>query len=128
MSYDISTKGYELTFEERDDYLYALVEGEVDNYEISHLYWQEVIDECKRLGRQKLLVEEAITGNNTTSDTFQVAAELRSMGLVNIRLAFVDRFTEHDEVNKFGEIVAINRGVEGRVFNRISEAEEWLRS
>ncbi|MEO8647554.1 MAG: hypothetical protein ABI539_00165 [Acidobacteriota bacterium] len=128
MTSNLGTKGYELTFEERDDYLYALVEGETDNYEISHFYWQEVIEECKRLGRKKLLVEEAIIGNNSEGDTFQVASELRSMGLVDIKLAFVDRFTEHDEVNKFGEMVAINRGIESRVFDRISEAEEWLRS
>ena len=38
----------------------------------------------------------------------------------------VDRYLDQQEVNSFGELVAVNRGLSGKVFNNIAEAESWL--
>lgn len=48
------------------------------------------------------------------------------MGFFGIRIAFVDRYIEQMDLNRFGELVAINRGIYGKIFNKFTEAENWL--
>jgi hypothetical protein len=45
-----------------------------------------------------------------------------------LKIAFLDRKAEHNELNLFGETVAVNREVYGRVFSDIGEAEKWFRA
>jgi hypothetical protein len=45
-----------------------------------------------------------------------------------LKIAFVDRKTDQNQLNRFGETVAVNRGVHGRLFTDVSEAEIWLLS
>src|SRR5688500_10922716 len=96
MNSDTTHKLYTLTCEHRPDYLYAYVEGQHDNYEISRQYWQEVIDECNRAGYSKVLVEEAIEEQSSMIDTFQLVSEFGEMGLRGIKMAFVDRFRSEE--------------------------------
>lgn len=119
-------KPYSLTFEDRPGYLYAYVEGVEDSYRISNAYWREISGEiaARRIG--KVLIDENITGNGTIADAFQFASEIPNMGFGRTRIAFVDRHLEQDDVNRFGELVALNRGVNCKVFNAIDEAVVWL--
>ncbi len=118
------TKPYRLTFEVRPKYLCSYVEGEEDSYEISIAYWQETADEAKRLGLSKVLIEENIVGTGTELDAYRFAADIARMGFS--RVAFVDRQLDHAEVNAFAELVALNRGLNCKIFNDISAAEMWL--
>jgi len=43
-----------------------------------------------------------------------------------VRVAFFDRYAEQNQLNEFGELVAVNRGITGKIFNDIQTAEEWL--
>ena len=45
------------------------------------------------------------------------------MGLGQARIALVDCYLEQNEINKFGELVAVNRGVNGKIFNDVKSAE-----
>lgn len=120
---------YRLTFEEFSDYLYAFVEGEQDSYEISRAFWQEIADRAAAIGAKRVLIEESIEGQAVTfADVFRLASEIPSMGFGNARIAFVDRFLEHSEVNEFGELVAVNRGLNASVFNDLDAARQWLLS
>lgn len=119
-----TTKPYRLTFEQRDGYLYAYVEGEEDSYDISIAYWQETADEAKRLGVGSVLIEENITGTGSVLDAYRFAADIARMGFG--RVAFVDRQLDHQEVNAFAELVALNRGLNCKIFNDINAAEAWL--
>jgi hypothetical protein len=119
-------KQYTLVFEQRDGYLYALVEGEHDCYEISRAYWQEVADEVARLGVKRVLIEENIPVAGTLADAFQLGSEIPDMGFGTARIAFVDRYVEQNEINEFGELVAVNRGVNGKLFEDLQSAEQWL--
>ncbi len=76
----------------------------------------------------KVLIVEDIKEMCTTSNTFQHASEIPSMGFSGIQIAFVEQYIEQRDLNEFGEIVATNRGVYGKVFNTIEEAEKWLLS
>ena len=50
------------------------------------------------------------------------------MGFFGIRVAFVDRHIEQQELNQFGETVANNRGLHSKTFINLEEAEKWLLS
>ncbi|MFT3744427.1 MAG: hypothetical protein QM785_09030 [Pyrinomonadaceae bacterium] len=119
-------KPYRLTFEERPSYLYAYVEGEKDNYDISRAYWQEVADMVVRIGSECVLIDENIVESGSFADVYRLASEIPEMGFGRARIAFVDRFLDQSEVNEFGELVALNRGANGRVFNDVKTAESWL--
>ncbi len=121
-------KPYTLEFEQRPEYLYAYVRGEKDSLEISLQYWKEIADECWRAGYKKVFIEEDIKEEGSTIEMYQFSSELPNIGFSGIRVAFVDRHLDQQELNKFGELVATNRGVNGKVFNSSQEAEEWLLS
>jgi hypothetical protein len=123
-----ASKPYELSFEYRPQYLYAYVRGEQDSYEISKQYWQEVADECKKSGCKKVLIEENLRENISMPDMYQFASEILQLGFFGIRVAFVDLQEEQQQLNKFGETVATNRGLFSRIFSNSEEAESWLLS
>ena len=123
-----SSVPYTLVFEYRPEYLYAFVTGEKDSYEISKRYWQEIADECKKAGFKKVLIEEDIAENVSMSDMYQFCAEIPQLGFFGIRVAFVDRKQDQQQLNQFGETVATNRGLLSRVFNNFEAGEKWLLS
>lgn len=119
-------KLYTLEFEERPEYLYAYVKGEKDSYEISRQYWNEVAEECRRIKCEKVLIEEDIKDEMSTTEMYRFTSEIMDIGFIGIRVAFVDRYLSQQELNKFGELVATNRGFLGKIFNHVGEAEVWL--
>jgi hypothetical protein len=121
-----SAKPYKLTFEYRPQYLYAFVTGEKDSYEISKQYWQEIAGECRKSGIRKVLIDEDIKENVSMSEMYQFASEIPQLGFFGIRVAFLDRQQDQQQLNQFGETVATNRGLFSRVFSNFDEAEEWL--
>lgn len=117
---------YKLTFELRPGYLYAYIEGEHDNYEITKAYWLKIVAEATRTGIRRILVDENLAENSNTVDVYAGASKLPEMFAPGTKIAFVDRFIEHNDLNEFGELVAVNRGANGRVFTDIAVAEKWL--
>jgi hypothetical protein len=123
-----AAKPYRISFENRSGYLYVYVSGEHDSYEISRRYWQEVADQCARLKAAKVLIEEDIPEVISMGEMYQLASEIPELGFFGIRIAFVDRYIEHQDLNQFGELVAVNRGLHGKIFNDLDAAEKWLLS
>jgi len=123
-----SKKPYRLTFEYRPAYLYAHVEGENDNYEISSAYWQEIADECTNKEFDRVLIIEDIVETGSLAEIYQLCSEFSRMGYDEIKIAFIDRRSDQEEQNKFGELVAVNRGLNVKIFTDIDEAEKWLLS
>lgn len=117
---------YNIEFEHRPKYLYALVSGKDDSLEITRSYWQKMLDECRTHGFNKLLVEENLEGSLSMHEVYEFASEYLQMGFHNILIAFVDRHPEQRQLNRFGELVATNRGGRIRVFDSVSDAKQWL--
>jgi hypothetical protein len=117
----------EITFEERQGYLYAFVSGEKDSAAVSLESWRRVLEACYRLGYTRLMVEEDFPNQPTALEIYTVVSEVARMVTAPLRIAFVDRRSEHRELNLFGENVAVNRGVSGRIFDNTEQAESWLR-
>lgn len=119
-------KPYKIEFEKRPTYLYAYVSGRHDNIENARKCWLDILDECNKFGADKLLVEENIEGNISMEEMYKLSSEFPSMGFRNILVAFVDLHSSHQKLNRFGEVVATNRGGKVRVFDTVAEAKEWL--
>lgn len=122
----IEEKAYRIEFNRRESYIHAYVEGDEDSVEISRRYWTEVLDECRRQGFVKVLIEENISGNVTAGEMYEFAKELPNLVTDKMVVAFVDRRAAHDEINRFGELVANNRGLRSRVFKSVEDAASWL--
>lgn len=94
---------------------------------------------AKRLGAQ---VRDACNEHNcyrvlgigyTTSletmEAFDSADLFKTLGLsAKYRIAWVETNQETKEVIAFTETVLVNRGLAGRLFSNVAEAEEWLLS
>jgi hypothetical protein len=129
MTLSMGGKPYSITFELRPDYLYAYIQGDNDNYEISNAYWLEVSIECAKHRAEKLLVDEDLASSMPSmSEVFQGASERSFMGLAGLKIAFVDRHSDQQEQNLFGELVATNRGLFCKVFSNFADGESWLMS
>jgi hypothetical protein len=119
-------KPYQLKFEHRSQYLYAYVNGENDSAEISLSFWREIAAEYRKTKYTKILVDEDIRGCVSPEDMYRIGAEIPKLGFTSVRVAFFDRYVEHHEMNRFGILVATNRGLISRTFNDFSQAERWL--
>lgn len=119
---------YTLKMERRDDYLYFYVTGR-DSLEVSKAFWREMIEECIKLRYDKLLVDEDLEGSVSVVDAYEVVTYGADIpDIRNIRIALVERHSEHIPEALFGETVAANRGINAKVFKTVSEAEQWLLS
>jgi hypothetical protein len=119
-------KPYTITFEERPQYLYVLVEGENDSYEISRQFWTEIVDYLKGKEYEKVLVVERLEETVSTEDVYRLVTEFPQMGLTGLKIAFVDEVLDQYTINQFGEIVALNLDLNGKIFNDVDRAEGWL--
>ncbi len=122
----MSDREYSIRFEDHLDYLHVFVEGDRDSVEISVSYWTEAVNECRRLGRTKLLIEESLGDNGTAADHYEFATKVATIIGDSLTVAFVDRLPEHDQLNRFGELVASNRGSCAKVFETAEKAAAWL--
>lgn len=127
-SESLDSKPYQITFEQRPQYLYVYVTGEHDSYEISRAFWLEIAENCRKINCNNILIDEDIPETVSVADMYQLATELPQMGFLGVRVDFYDRYAEQQDLNEFGELVDVNRGIYGKIFNDINEAEDWLLS
>ena len=121
-------KSYSVTFEHRPGYLYAYGKAVKDSFEISLGFWTEIAAHCKANNFSKVLVEEDFETDNEILDTYEIVSQGHKVGFTRVKIAFVDRHNSQMNNNLFGETVARNRGILGRVFPNVEEAEKWLLS
>ncbi|MDI1243660.1 MAG: hypothetical protein PSX80_17250 [bacterium] len=123
-----SDRQYTIVFENYPMYLYALVHGEAYGYEILSAFLKEIADECKVRSFNQVLIEENISAGATKEDAYRVGSEMPELGYAGIRVAYVDRFLEQEEVNEFGRDVAVHNGINVRLFSDQETADRWLTS
>ena len=119
---------YELTIDRKSGYLHARVTGE-NSPQTVRGYMGELRAACERHGCFDILIEEHLTGPGLGAfDIFEVVDRgSRPASQVLGRIAMVDTNPEHESrLMKFAETVAVNRGVNLRVFAGVAEALKWL--
>ena len=123
-----SDRKYTIVYEDYPTYLHALVHGDAYGYEVLTSFLKEIADEVHARGFKQVLIEENISAGTTKEDAYRVASEMPELGFAGIRIAYVDRFLEQEEVNEFGRDVAVHNGIEVRLFDDQSMADRWLNS
>lgn len=121
-----SQRSHHLKFEEHEEYLYAFISGEKNSLENSKKIWGIIAEECKKLGYSKLLIEEDVKIPMPMVDVYNLVNFLPTLSFTKIVVAFVDRQSEQEELNRFGELVGTNRGLRGKFFTKMEEAKKWL--
>jgi hypothetical protein len=119
---------YQIEFEDQGTYLHARVRGQ-NTPEVTKAYLRDLNARCAEMGRSGLLIEEDLRGPSlSTLEVYQIASDVEGERRPVARtIAFVDINPQHSWSNlKFAENVAVNRGVNFRVFERVEEAERWL--
>jgi hypothetical protein len=119
-------KPYEIILEDRGKYLYALVKGDVLKPEIAKQYWDEIAEKAFDLRLTRILIEKDFSETVSAPEMLEMGDYLGKL-LATKRVAFLDRH-ENIAINNLGEKIAINRGVNMKVFQEVAEAEEWLTS
>ena len=118
---------YKIQFSNEPEYLSAYVTGKKNQAETAKQFWHAISEECKKVGCKKVLVVEDMQAKVSLSEVYSIASELPQL-FHGIQVAFVDKHSEHQNLNDFGETVATNRGFHGKVFNDVEAAKEWLLS
>lgn len=117
---------YDLRFEERPGYLLAQVSGPADSMEVSLSFWKAIVEEAQSRQVTRLMVVEDFPNDIPTLEMLRVVNYLVELGLRHLRTAFVDVRNDHLARNLLGEVVVTARGIPGKVFASIPEAERWL--
>ena len=89
---------------------------------------RRVVGACQKRGFDRLLVEENFPNQLSMIQMHMLAVFIAELLPPAIKVAFVDQNAEQNDLNAFGETVAVNRGVVGRVFMTAADAEAWLTS
>ena len=116
-----------LRFEDRPDYLYAEVAGPRDSRAISTAYWLRIAERCEARKALKLMVVENLGDFEGERDMVDMVDAIIAMGLGRLKVAFVTARVQEMARLEHGEILTIERGANGRVFESVSLAERWLR-
>ena len=117
---------YHLTIEERPTYVYAKATGERTPVNALR-FLEEAYAACVKSGHSALLLDMQFTGPslNTTS-IYQVISQRVPDGRNLRKIAYVDSTDVDPGMPVFAETVAVNRGVNVRLFPSLAAAEKWL--
>ena len=118
---------YHLTIEERPTYLHAKVTGD-HNARNALRFLEEVYEACVKSNCSAVLLEMNLSGPSLGSaNIFGVISQRTPFALKLRRIAYVDASSERSpEQMKFAETVAVNRGVNVRLFRNLADAERWI--
>lgn len=117
---------YLLTITEHPSFLHAKVTG-TNNAENALRFLEEAYAACMQRGQSAVLLEMDLSGPSLESASiFRVIAQRSADGAKLRKIAYVDKSERGPEKVKFAETVAINRGVNVRLFPDVESATRWL--
>ena len=116
---------FQLQMEQMPGYLAARFIGSGEPGEAS-LQFESIAEHCKLTKNDKLLIDTTRYDVKVSAiDRFISGQRLQAFARHRIKVAFVSR-PEQIDPQKFGTLVARNRGVTVDVFTDFQAAEEWL--
>jgi hypothetical protein len=122
----LQAKSYSVEFDERPQYLYALVRAERVSFEMARNYLKEVLEECRELKYSKLMIERDIPERLPTSTYPLLAADFVKMGISDLKIAFVDPRIDDLGLLRFAAAATRALGINVRVYRSRPEARRWL--
>jgi hypothetical protein len=116
---------YQLTFEERNSYLYIRLTGE-DSFAASLSYWNEIADQVRLRGSSRVLIHENLIGDVAEGEMAKVIMDLVPSGLADVQIAFFDENRDDDAINQLGQSLALDKGAYVKIFQSLESAKEWI--
>ena len=117
---------YQLTIEERPTYIYARADGELTPANALR-FLEEAYAACLRSGRRDLLLDMQLHGPDlNTTNVYEVISQRVTDGSKLRKIAYVPFQRGDRSMAHFAETVAVNRGVNVRLFESVAAAERWL--
>ena len=121
-----------MRFAPRDEFLYCQASGDY-SFEDACLILRDVLAESAQRGAMKVLVDCLEMGGSPTALERYALSDFLAHGVVDRmsewkrapRFAFLGKPPLVDP-NRFGELVATNRGVQMKTVNRMEDALNWL--
>jgi len=117
-------KGYSIEFDDRGEFVHALVSGKHVTPEIALAYWHEIIDHCESTGCSKILLDHNFEEMISMQEMTRVIGPVGDM-LQGRSMAFYDRFG-HYEIPEAGKMILRSLQVKMQIFHDLKEAERWL--
>lgn len=116
-----------LTIIERDSYVHATVTG-INTPENMLRFMKEAYEACRARGKSSVLLEMNLAGESLDVTSIFHVVEQRSADGARLRkIAYVAPIVGKDPARAhFAETVAVNRGVNVKVFRDVAEAQRWL--
>jgi hypothetical protein len=116
---------FKIQMEQMPGYLAARFIGAGAPGEVSRQF-ESIAEHCKRTRNDKLLIDTTeYDVKASTFDRFLLGERSQIFAIHRIKVAFFCR-SEQIDPQKFGALVAWNRGVSVDVFADFKAAEEWL--
>ena len=116
---------YQLTFEDRNSYLYVRLTGE-DSFAASLSYWNKIADQVKVRGCERMLIHENLVGKVAEAEMYDIIMDLIPSGLAEVQIAFYDENTDDTALNSLGQTLAMDKGANIKVFPSLEEAKAWI--
>ncbi len=117
---------YHLVPQEQPGYVHATVTG-THSAKNALRFLTESFEACSRSGCDALLVEFNLSGPSIgTSSIFDVVSKRTKEATRMRKIAYVDSSERDLEKKQFAETVALNRGVNVRLFADMAAAQRWL--
>ena len=119
---------YTIEVTPEDNHLHITVGGE-NSPDTVRNYLSDILAAVKRHGQSNILIEENLRGPSIKIlDMFDVVTKASERTAPNIlRIAYIDMNKDHDrKALQFAETVALNRGINVRLFDNRQEALRWL--
>jgi hypothetical protein len=119
---------YRLEIEEHPAYLRATVTG-AHTAPNALRFLTEAMAAIAKSGHTALLLEFNLTGPSLDSSSiYDVVAQRTALAAKLRKIAYVDKTTHGRDAAKmqFAETVALNRGVNVRLFHELEDADRWL--
>ena len=112
------------SMEKKMEYLYFTISGEYDRADFTS-YAALIMKECGNQNVHKVLINALQVSGTDLSimERYIVGEVVAQLFPSSIKLAVV---WPEEDINKFAETVAVNRGVFIRVFPDVAAAEHWL--
>ena len=117
---------YSLTVAEHPTYLHTTVTGE-STAENALRFLRESHEACMARGISSVLLEMNLQGSSIdTGSIYSVISQRSDTGKQLRKIAYVDTSSHGMAKARFAETVAVNRGVNVRLFKTVPDAKRWL--
>jgi len=117
---------YQLTVEQRQTYVHTKVVGERTPENVLR-FLRDSYTACVNCGRSAVLLEMHLSGPSlTTTSVFEVISSWIADALKLRKIAYVEGSVDDATIPAFVENVAVNRGVNVRLFRDVVSAAGWL--